>query len=414
MLRHTSLRDDRRRRSLLEDATATQEPTGSAKSRRSAKSVEAYTELARSDCHARWSDFVPLRNWTLVGVMLAGLVIIAILEAGYYFAARSGLWATGGLGALDLVRPDSLAGWWSASVMLTCAVMAAFIYSVRRYRLDDYRGRYRVWLGAAVLWTLMSIDTLADLRTAVRTLGVELSGYAGPGDGVIWWLAPWGLFAFWFGLRMVLDVRACRTATVSLVVGFLAVIGALIMPKMLHSLADDLAIMLSAGCSLLGRWLLFSGHVAYARHVLLEAHGRLPVREAKPKREKKKPDAGSEDVTNAAAKTTTASTKRRDDLTTRVDPPHTTPFQPATSGIDLQRSSASSGNSAKAYAAGTAVPSRSPTTAATVKSTAIPANSSTQFIGGGDDDESRPANKLSRAERKRLRKQQRGDRYDDE
>jgi hypothetical protein len=414
MLRHTSLRDDRRRRSLLEDASASQEASGTAKSRRAAKTAETYTELARSDCHARWSDFVPLRNWTLAGVMLAGLVVIAILEAGYYFTSRYGLWATGGLGALDLVRPDSLAGWWSAFVMFSCAVVAAFIYSVRRYRLDDYRGRYRVWLGAAAGWTLMSIDSIADLRTAVRTLGVDLSGYVGPGDGVIWWLAPWVLFILWFGLRMVLDARTCRTATVSLVLGFLALIGGFVGPQMLISLAGELAVMLPAGCSLLGRWLIFFGHIAYARHVLLEAHGRLPVREAKPKREKKKPTSDSEDSTKAAGKTTAGSAKRRDDLTTRIDPPHTTPFQPATSGIDVQRSSAPSGNSAKTQGAGAAVASRTPAASAAIKPAAIPAKSSTQFISGDDDDESRPGNKLSRAERKRLRKQQRGDRYDDE
>ncbi len=413
MLRHTSLRDDRRRRSLLEDATASQEAGGSAKSRRMAKTAETYTELARTDCHARWSDFVPVRNWTLAGVSLAGLIVIGVLEAGYYVSAKSPLWASGGLAAMDLARPDSLAGWWSAVVMLSCAVVATFIYSVRRYRLDDYRGRYRVWLGSAALWTVMSIDTQADLRGAARTLGVELSGYAGPGDGLIWWLAPWALFALWFGLRMVLDMRACRTATASLVLGFLALIGALVTPPVLFSLADDLTVMLGAGCSLLGRWLVFFGHVAYARHVLLEAHGRLPVREAKPKREKKKPDAGSEDTTSAAGKISASSVKRRDDLTTRIDPPHTAPFQPATSGIDLQRSSAPSGNSAKVHAAGTAVPARAAATSASVKPAAPPAKSATQFISG-DDEDSRPSQKLSRAERKRLRKQQRGDGYEDE
>ena len=61
-----------------------------------------------------------------------------------------------------------------------------------------------------------------------------------------------------------------------------------------------------------------------------------------------------------------------------------------------------------------AVASRTPAASAAVKAAATPAKSSTQFIRGDDDDDSRPGNKLSRAERKRIRKQQRGDRYDDE
>jgi hypothetical protein len=107
-----------------------------------------------------------------------------------------------------------------------------------------------------------------------------------------------------------------------------------------------------------------------------------------------------EDTNSTAGKTVASSAKRRDDLTTRIDPPHTTPFQPASSGIDLQRSAAARGNAAKAPAA--------------VKPAIASAKSPTQFINGADDEESPPSNKLSRAERKRLRKQQRADRFDDE
>jgi hypothetical protein len=419
MLRHGSLRDDRRRRSLLEDTTAAQEPGTAAKSRRTSKAAEAYTELARSECHARWSDFVSLRNWTLAAFFTVGLLLIAALEAGYYFATQSAIWPAGGLGALDLAEAGSLAGWWSALVMLTCALLSAFVYSVRRYRLDDYRGRYRVWLWGVGLWLVMSIDGVADLRGALRALGVELTGRIGPGDGVLWWLAPWAVLLLWLGLRMVLDVRACRTATASFVVGIGGVAAGFILPQLSLSLANHQAVMIAVACSLLGRWLLFFGLVAFARHVLLDAHGQLPVRAAKPKREKKKAEPATDDAAAAAGgKTAGNGAKRRDDLTTRIDPPHTAPYRPATSGIDLQlqRAAGQSGSATRRETSGANVAARTPAAAASAKPAVSPTKSPPQFIGDDDDDdgESRQSHKLSRAERKRLRKQQRAERQDDE
>src|SRR6186713_2393777 len=138
MLRQGSLRDERRRRSLLEDAAAAAEDGTSAKPRRAPKASETYTELARAECHARWSDFVPLRNWTIAVFLTAGLVSIAALESAYFFVSQTGLWTSGALGALDLARTDSLAGWLVTLALFAAAVLSLFIYSVRRYRLDDY------------------------------------------------------------------------------------------------------------------------------------------------------------------------------------------------------------------------------------------------------------------------------------
>ena len=138
----------------------------------------------------------------------AGLAMIAGLETCYFFVRQSSIWADSGTGAFDLGRPDSVAGWFAVLITFGTAVLSIFIYSVRRYRLDDYRGRYRVWLGSGVMCLVMSLDGIADLRSLAVSLGVQLSQRVGPGDGVVWWLAPWSLFTAWIGLRMVLDVLA--------------------------------------------------------------------------------------------------------------------------------------------------------------------------------------------------------------
>jgi hypothetical protein len=95
-------------------------------------------------------------------------------------------------------------------------------------------------------------------------------------------------------------------------------------------------------------------------------------------------------------------------LTTRIDPPHTSTQQPAAKGVDLQR--VASPNATRPSTTGVTATSA---VAAALKPAAPSARSSTQFISG-DDDEAAASHKLSRAERKRLRKQQRAERYDDE
>jgi hypothetical protein len=409
MLRQGSLRDERRRRSLLEEAVAADDGT-TARPRRTSKASETYTELARTECHARWSDFVPLRHLTVAAFLAAGLVAIAALEAAYYFVSQAEIWATGELAALDLARADSLAGWFMSVALLAAAALSVFIYSVRRYRVDDYRGRYRVWLWGGALWQVMSIDAVADLRGAVQAACIALSGRVGPLSGIAWWLAPWSLLVAWLGARMLLDAWACRTAAASLLFGLALLPVGVALRQFPLPLADFELVMITSGCWLVGGWLLLFSHIAYARHVLFEAHGKLPVRAPRPKREKK---AAAADAEKDSGKAAGHNAKRRDDLTTRIDPPHSGSYRPATSGIDLQKSTSPSSNNARPQpvAARTTAGLSAATGAAKA---AVSPSKVTQFVSGRDDDESRSSHKLSRAERKRLRKQQRADRDDDE
>jgi hypothetical protein len=408
MLRQGSLRDERRRRSLLEEAVATDDGA-TARPRRTSKASETYTELARTDCHARWSDFVPLRHLTLAAFLAVGLLSIAALEFAYYFVSQAEIWATGELVALDLARADSLAGWFMTVTTLAAAVLSIFIYSVRRCRVDDYRGRYRVWLWSGGLWLVTSIDAVADLRGAVQAACIALSDRVGPLGGIAWWLAPWSLLVAWLGVRMLLDLRACRTATTSLSISLALMPLGVILSQLQLPVAISEQVMITSGCWLVGGWLLLFAHVAYARHVLFDAHGKLPVRASKPKREKK---AASAEDEKDSAKAAGNNAKRRDDLTTRVDPPHNASYRPATSGIDLQKAGSQSSNARPQPAAARMTVGVSAATGPAKPAVATP--KVTQFVSGREDDEPGSSHKLSRAERKRLRKQQRASGHDDE
>jgi hypothetical protein len=338
-------------------------------------------------------------------------VSIAALESAYLFLTQTDLLASGALGALDLARTDSLAGWLVTLALFAAAVLSFFIYSVRRYRLDDYRGRYRVWMWAGALWLLMGIDAAVNLREAIQAACIALSDRIGPLDGKAWWLGPWSLLVGWLGVRMVLDMRGCRTAIASLIIGLGLLPVGLVLRQVQLPLAARELVMITAGCWLTACWLLLFGHVAYARHVLFDAHGRLPVRAPKARREKKA-KALAAGAPADSSKATAGGVKRRDDLTTRIDPPHGSSYRPATGGIDLGKAAKQSNLQAQGSAAKMTIGASN--NAATAKAASAPAKV-TQFINGREeDDDSRPSNKLSRAERKRLRKQQRAGSYDDE
>src|SRR5205823_14278964 len=63
----------------------------------------------------------------------------------------------GRIAAFDLDGEGSLGAGFSAALLALSGVTAVLIYTLRRHRLDDYRGRYRLWLWAAMCWFVMSM-----------------------------------------------------------------------------------------------------------------------------------------------------------------------------------------------------------------------------------------------------------------
>ncbi len=294
MFRQGSLRDERRRRALVEDAMAsgTEVPASLKPPRKAAvRSSETYSELARTEHLWRVTDLIPRRSWGLAAWFVAGVAIVALLEAGYWMAITRPIGDVPLPTALDLAAHNSLRGYASSLVMCGAAAVSILIYAVRRHRTDDYRGRYRVWAWAAMLWCVASIDAVADLRSLVRVLCVALTGHSGPGEGIVWWLGPWLFVLFFVALRTALDVLPSWPALISLLLAIGCWTAALVLDIARFSLVEMHVTMLARGFSLSGDWLLFWSGMAFGRYVLLEAHGELPPRTPRPKMEARKVSA---------------------------------------------------------------------------------------------------------------------------
>jgi hypothetical protein len=185
--------------------------------------------------------------------------------------------------------PGSLSNWLSALMLLTASFFAIVNYTIRRHKVDDYHGRYRVWLWAAACWFLMATDVAAGLHQGFQALLISLTRVRLVGDGSIWWLTPASVLLGVVGTRLVIDIWPSRSARATAILAVIAYLTATFTFFRVVRLTSELAGSLLLHGSLLAGHLLLAGSMAlHARFVLLDAEGQLPRRTVIPKAKKKR------------------------------------------------------------------------------------------------------------------------------
>lgn len=338
------------------------------------------------DRQLRIIDLVPRRYRGFALWFALGLAVIGGLEALYFYMPRLAEHASDGrIAAFDLDGEGSLGAWFSSFTLLGASVLSLIVLLVRRQRMDDYHGRYRVWFWAALLFFVMSVDEAASLHEGFKEMMTGLIGYRLAGDGSLWWVIAYGLFGGVIGLRVVLDLRRCRGAFTSLALAAVSYAAAVVVQLewVLAQLGAQ-AVMVEEGLEMGGNLFLLLGLGLYARYAILEVQGLIPITEkpAKPRRVKE----AAEPVAVPAAKSRTAEPLRAG-------------TQPLAAQVAKQSFAANNGgnnsaNSAKSNAA---------TTAAAAGQTRV-----------DDAEGARPHQRLSKAERRALRRQQQSNHYEDD
>jgi hypothetical protein len=424
--------DDRRRRLLTDEnisgtsKAAEADDSGDVEPRaaRNAKPSTPYGAAARMDRQPRVVDLMPQTYGMLALTFFVGLLVVGGLEAGYYFLPQLTQYSVSGrIAALDLTAEGSLASWFSTTMLTLAAAAAWVVYSVRKHRADDYHGRYRVWLGAGLAWLLLGIDESASLHETFRDVMVGTTKQVGFGDGSIWWIGAYGLVLTIVGVRLFLDMRECRTSTTAL--GFTAIcyLGATFvvlngernwLPQAL--LPANYTVMLKEGLELGGNLFLLASMLVHARYVILESQGEITPRPAKPKKEKPKAsksestkaDAKAEaksEAAKAAAKEAKESDEEKPGLFGRwfrkakIDPPHKTPAAPTTVRKTSDLDSPAKAEKVPSSAFKPRDEAANETTVNRFKKVQA------DFSDDEEDDDDRGGRKLSKADRKALRRQ---------
>ncbi len=177
-------------------ASAADAGDGAATDRRGAD----YAPAAAPERQPALAAFLPTGIGGLAGVT-AGILTIAAMMTGPGLAEMvlgRPLFTDGGRfartlaalrGCFDLTAPGSLAAWTSQILLLAAALVAWAVRGMRRHRRDDYNGRFRAWGWMAAMLVIGSLTAVAPLGTCLAAFIVDASGVSfGPG-GLGWWIA---------------------------------------------------------------------------------------------------------------------------------------------------------------------------------------------------------------------------------
>jgi len=254
--------------------------------------VQRYNATALQAINAPIAKYIPLRPYWLVVWFLVGLIpIVALLWLD------SVSWQIGRFLSPDVARvfqlasPGSLMAWCSSVTFAFAVAVMLGTYSVRRHRRDDYRGRFTVWRWAIICAVLISIDTATGLHNVFASLCNLATQTTISRDGTsigsnAWWV---GTFAILFGsmlVRLLFEMTSSRQA-----VGWACLAGVCYLCSAIFELGSAPSFMShhtaetsKLAILMLGHHLLLFSLVNYAREVVLEAMGLVDspaVRRAK-------------------------------------------------------------------------------------------------------------------------------------
>ena len=278
--RHSGNGAVRRRRVLLDDnSAASSNKSTPNKSKRQAGSALKYAEAARVDCEARISDLIPTRVYSLLCWFLGGFTLVTglVVLHGYRFQWAQYL-GSGCLSILDLTQQPNLATWFSTVALAVASFTAVLIYKIRRHRVDDYRAGYRIWVWTAGFLLLASVNTATGLEDATRGVALHLTGTLIWGDGYVWWVLLVVATFIPLACLLTLDLRRSPGATLVLL-SAMGCYGLAALMRMQIIVSGDVQAqaVLTSVATLLGHLMIVMGVWIFARSVYLGAQEKLPL-----------------------------------------------------------------------------------------------------------------------------------------
>jgi hypothetical protein len=281
-------RDGRRRRVLNEEVRSASSLTVSSYIHTTEPDAPRYGEQASIENHPQITDFVPRRKRALIVTLLLGIAVAGGAQATIQFSEPMAASLPGSPSpqVLSRIAAGSTA-WTSAIALLLCAMLAKLIHSLRRHRVDDYAGRYRVWRW--VIWGALaaSANATVGFGQAISALCIAATGKSLSATGAEWWLVPLVMTTAWIGVRLMMEISESRSSLVFTLGAAIcyAVAGA---SALGWSPVNVWAALIVSGLPLVGHTLALAGMMVFGRYVVLDVQGliehkRKTASENKPK-----------------------------------------------------------------------------------------------------------------------------------
>jgi hypothetical protein len=281
--------DERRRRVLMDEIASPTEADGSeianAASGGSAKGpVRAYSPAVLDERQPRVTDLLPVRPFLVAALLLLALTGVAAIEAIHIHVITLPLGdAAQQLAALDVHQRGSLAAWYSSALLTAASALSLMVFGIRAHRVDDYQGRYRIWLWTAAALAFLSLDAATGVHDALGlalnlVAGQQiLSGSLATGSAIAW-LVLYGLVLGALAVRLVIEIWPSLASVAALAVaGLLYLVNGLMQLDAISPASPLVASVVASTMAMLAHVALAATVGLYARHVYLDATGRLKV-----------------------------------------------------------------------------------------------------------------------------------------
>lgn len=188
------------------------------KLREARRPTALYGERVQRRLEARWFALVPVSQQSHLIVASVVFSIVSVLTGMHYLSVT---WPTLAL-MEDVARPfrmdrrDSFGGFFQILFLATTSGVCLLTYQLRRYRLDDYVGRYRIWRTVVIATAIASLGSSVSLIDWTGSLIDAAFGKRVALSGVDWIRLFVALGGTTLLLRLLAEVRHCKPAIVGL------------------------------------------------------------------------------------------------------------------------------------------------------------------------------------------------------
>lgn len=288
-------RTDRRRRLLRDSGEDEAQPAST--TRRSNRKADAeegqeslgakrkagYSQDVRRACGQRLVQFIPVRRRSYAAVCLISLLIPGFLLAMHYWIHVTGQlpwWRHPLAVALDVGHPRSIAAWLSSQLWLLCLAATVLTFQLRRHKLDDYNGEYRLWFWLVLTCLVASVDATTSItklfaQALDRWTQVNI-GWSGPAvvDSTL------AVLIGMLGLRMCSELKAVPLSLLFWLAGLISWAGsaALARPELQLEMSAPIRYWLISTLWLGGLTLVWLSALTYLRSIYAEAQQRFLLR----------------------------------------------------------------------------------------------------------------------------------------
>jgi hypothetical protein len=243
-------------------------PTGSFRAADSAHTEEHATGQAAA-LDLPLAGLVPAEGWKYVAGGLLGLAIgSGIVITGYLAPRIPGITGTA-ISELLALPNGRLAQWFSSLLLLLSAQLALLVWWARSRSLEDYEGRYWLWIRTAGFWLAFSgCVSIEAHNLALSTLLKIQPGLSHQYANLCWMIPVTCLAALLVG-ALVREMCACRTSRALVLVASACLLSAAGLRLEFEMIFSPLVrgILIQAGL-LTGYVSLFVSMWLHARHVL--------------------------------------------------------------------------------------------------------------------------------------------------